>query len=212
MRLLPLAGWAFFTIALAQTVPDKRAFGVLPNYKTVEPGTHVSPLTVKEKSTIARKDSFDYPIFLTTAAISGFSHLGNQNPSFGQGAKGYAHRYVTGYADQALTTLLVEGAFPVLFHHDPRYFRNGVGSGLSRFGYAMSRIVFNRDDHGHRVLNYSEFLGNGAISALGNLYYPDSRSGASNALRLGTFIGTDALGNVLKEFWPDIKKKLERHH
>jgi hypothetical protein len=63
-----------------------------------------------------------------------------------------------------------------------------------------------------RVLNYSEFLGNGAISALGNLYYPDSRSGASNALRLGTFIGTDALGNVLKEFWPDIKKKLERHH
>lgn len=212
MRLLPLAGWAVFTIALAQTVPDKRAFGVLPNYKTVEPGTQVDPLTVKEKFTIARKDSFDYPIFLTTAAIAGISHLENQNPSFGQGAKGYAHRYVTGYADQALTTMLVEGAFPALFHHDPRYFRKGVGSGPSRFNYAVSRIVFNRDDRGHRVLNYSEFLGNGAISALGNLYYPDSRSIASNALRLGTFIGTDALGNVLKEFWPDIKKKLERHH
>ena len=199
--------------AFAQDVlPDKRAFGVLPNYKTVEPGTAVEPLTAKEKFTIARKDAFDYPIFLVSGALSGISHLQDQNPSFGQGARGYSHRYVTGYADQALTTLLVEGAFPSLFHHDNRYFRKGTGSGMSRLGYSMSRIVLNRSDHGHTAFNYSEFLGNGAISGLANLYYPDSRSTSSNLARFSTFVATDALGNVLKEFWPDIKKKLVKHN
>ena len=195
-----------------EAAPDKRAFGVMPNYKTVEPGTDVGPLTAKGKFTIARKDAFDYPILMVTGVLAGISHSGNANPSFGQGAKGYAHRYATGYADQALTTIMVEGAFPALFHHDPRYFRKGTGSTISRVGYATSRVVVNRDDHGRRAFNYSEFLGNGAICGAANLYYPDNRNLSGNLTRFGTFLSTDALGNVLKEFWPDIKKKLVKHN
>lgn len=192
--------------------PDKRAFGVLPNYKTVEPGTVVEPLHVKQKFRISEKDSLDYPIFLVSGAVSGLAHLGNQNPSFGQGAKGYAKRFATGYADQGLGNAFVEGIFPVVLRQDIRFYRKGSGSALSRTAYAASRVIFTRSDCGRPQFNYSEFLGNAAAAAAGNLYYHDDRHLGNNAWRFGTFVATDALGNVLKEFWPDIKQKLQRHH
>jgi len=58
------------------------------------------PITTKQKFTIARKDTFDYPSYLLAAAFSGLSQLDNSNPSFGQGLKGYARRYASAVADQ----------------------------------------------------------------------------------------------------------------
>jgi hypothetical protein len=69
-----------------------------------------------------------------------------QQPSFGQGLKGYGHRLVTNYADQAMGNMFTEGVFPVLLHEDPRYFRRGTGSVLSRAGYALTARL---GLHGH---------------------------------------------------------------
>lgn len=55
--------------------------------------------------------------------------------------------------------------------------------------------------------NSSEFLGNGTVAAIGNLYYPDARGFGPTMQRMGTQIGTDAISGVLKEFWPDVKRK-----
>jgi hypothetical protein len=43
--------------------------------------------------------------------------------------------------------------------------------------------------------------------AISNAYYPDNRTASDNVQRLGTQLGLDMAGNVLKEFWPDIDKK-----
>lgn len=188
--------------------PDKRAFGVIPNYKTVEPGMKSDDMTVRDKFNIAAKDTFDYPIFFVTGALAGISHLQNQNSDFGQGGKGYAHRYVTGYADQAITTMMTEAVGPSIFHHDLRYYRKAEGSTMSRLGYTLSRILVTRTDSGGKSINYSEFFANGAAAGIANAYYPGSRTLSDNATRFATFIGTDAMGNVLKEFWPDIKHKV----
>jgi hypothetical protein len=52
-------------------------------------------------------------------------------------------------------------------------------------------------------------LGNGTTVALSNLYYPaDTRNVSDNVQKLGIQVGTDAFSQVLKEFWPDIKRKL----
>ncbi len=201
--LLLFAGMAVF----GQDPPDKRAYGVLPNYRTVEPGVRTEPLTSKQKFTIAAKDSFDYPIFFVSGVLSGISHLQNQNESFGQGASGYAKRYVTGYADQALGNILVEGGLPTLLHQDPRYFRKGTGSWSSRTAYALSRVIVTRTDRGRAAPNFSELFGNAAVAGIGNLYYTDSRTLGDNASRAISFTATDAIGNVLKEFWPDAKRR-----
>src|SRR6266436_521702 len=80
--------------------PDKRVFGVLPNYRTVQDTGDVVPIPSRRKMWIAAKDSFDYPIWVTAAGFAGLYQMDNQNPSFGQGAKGYFRRYGTSLADQ----------------------------------------------------------------------------------------------------------------
>ena len=56
--------------------------------------------------------------------------------------------------------------------------------------------------------NYSEWLGNASAVAISNAYYPDSRTVLDNGTKLLMQVGTDAVSQVLKEFWPDIKHKL----
>jgi hypothetical protein len=73
----------------------------------------------------------------------------------------------------------------------------------------MSRLVVTRTDSGHAQFNYSEFLGNAVASGLSNIYYPaEDRNLGGNLSRYATQIAVDALGNFLKEFWPDMKRKL----
>ena len=50
-------------------------------------------------------------------------------------------------------------------------------------------------------------VGNGTVAAIDNWYYPDARGLNGTLQRMGTQIGTDAISGVLKEFWPDIKRK-----
>ncbi len=189
---------------------DKRIFGVLPNYRTADGSVPFTPITANHKFYIASKDSFDYPVYLTSALFAGLYQMENQNPSFGQGVKGYAKRLASSYGDQAIGNLMTEAIFPSLLHEDPRYFRIGAGGGTTwhRVGYALTRVFVVRTDKGRWDFNYSEWLGNGATVAISNLYYPDTRDVSDNLKKLGVQVGTDAFSQVMKEFWPDIKRKL----
>lgn len=204
--------------AVAPVVPqtgtapvDKRIFGVLPNYRTADGSAPFVPIPAKRKFYIAAKDSFDYPVYLASAAFAGLYQLENENPSFGQGLKGYAKRFASSYGDQAIGNMMTEAIFPSLLREDPRYFRIGAGSGSNwhRVGYALTRVFVVRTDKGKWDFNYSEWLGNGATVAISNLYYPgDTRNVADNVEKLGIQVGTDAFSQVLKEFWPDWKRHL----
>ncbi len=191
----------------APTVEDKRVFGVLPNYRTAESSDPFRPLSMKQKFAIATKDTFDYPSYGLAAAFEGLSQLQNDNPSFGQGLKGYARRYASAVADQDLGNYMTEAIMPSLLREDPRYFRRGHGSFLGRLAYAASRVAVTKTDAGNSRFNSSEFLGNGIVASIGNLYYPDDIGLRYTAQRMFTQIGSDAFDNILKEFWPDIKRK-----
>src|SRR5262249_53592498 len=100
---------------------------------------------------------------------------------------------------------------PSLFRQDPRYLRKGDGSKKSRIAYAATRIFVAKSDRtGKWGFNYSEVLGNSMVAGLGNAYYPGERKLPDNIQRLYTQLGTDAVSQILKEFWPDIKRKLHR--
>jgi len=185
-----------------------RVFGVLPNYRTADSSLEGTVLTPSQKLNIARKDSFDYPLVLTAAAFAGLGQLADQQPSFGQGLKGYGHRLATNYADQALGNMFTEGVYPVLLHEDPRYFRRATGSIASRTFYALTRVIVTHKDSGGTRFNYSEWVGNVTAVAISNAYYPDNRNFLDNGTKLLTQVGTDAVSQVLKEFWPDIKRKM----
>jgi hypothetical protein len=192
-------------------VQDKRAFGVLPNYRTADGTVPYTPITTKQKFTIAEKDTFDWPSYILGGAFAGISQLDNSNPSFGQGFKGYAKRYAANVADQDIGNFMTEAIMPTLFHEDPRYFRKVNGSIKGRILYAATRVIIGKNDQGQNIFNYAEWLGNGTVAALGNAYYPDQRGFSATMQRTLTQVGTDAISQVLKEFWPDIKRKYFAH-
>ncbi len=188
------------------TTEDKRILGVLPNYRTANGTIPFQPITAKYKLTIAAKDSFDWPNYLTGAAFAGLYQLEDSHPSFGQGVAGYARRFGTSYADQVIGNMLTEGFLPVVLHEDPRYFRKVNGRKWGRAGYALTRVLIAKNDSGKTIFNAAEVLGNGIGASISNFYYPDERGFSDTMTRMGTQIATDALSNVLKEFWPDIKR------
>jgi len=195
-----------------QETEDKRILGVLPNYRTAEKEAASQPLTTRQKFTIAAKDSFDWPVFLVSGGFAALYQLENQNPSFGQGLKGYARRYVTSYGDQTIGNMMTEAIMPTLLHEDPRYFREANGGVWSRMGYAASRILVTRTDAGGTRFNFSEVVGNGITAGIGCAYYPQARGFGDTMQRWYTQLLTDAASQELKEFWPDVKRKWFKRH
>jgi hypothetical protein len=193
-------------------VEDKRIMGVLPNYRTAEMATVYTPITAGYKMKIALKDSFDYPLFFIGAGYALVYQAEDNHSEFGQGTKGYFHRLGTSYADQVIGNMFTEGFFPILFHEDPRYFRMNEGKVSKRVLYSLSRIFVTKTDKGNTSFNFAEVLGNGAASAIGLSYYPDSRNFGDYMENWGIQLFTDATSQVLKEFWPDMKRAWMKKH
>jgi hypothetical protein len=183
---------------------------VLPNNRTTEASNPFLAITAKQKLTIAAKDSFDGAVYPTAAIYSVVYQAEDNNPSFGQGLKGYARRVGTAFGDQMIGNMMTEGFMPALLHEDPRYFRLGEGSKKRRTWYAATRIFVTPTDKNHMTFNFAEWGGNAAAVAISNAYYADGRTAADNVQRLLIQCGTDALSNVLKEFWPDVKRHFSK--
>jgi hypothetical protein len=187
--------------------PGKRVLGVLPNYRTANLTADYSPLNAKQKMTIALKDSFDYPLIGVGAAYAGLYQLEDSHPQFNQGFKGYLRRFGTSYTDQLVGNMMTEGFLPIAFHEDPRYFRLGEGKNSYRARYALTRIFVTRTDTGAKTFNFAEVVGNGVAAGVGLSYYQDDRDVHDVLQNWGTQLATDAISQVLKEFWPDIKHR-----
>src|SRR5271170_4237332 len=102
-----------------QAPPDKRVFGVLPNYRTANATAIYTPITAKQKFIIGAKDSFDYPLVLLAGAFAGLGQITNQHPQLGQGMAGFGRRIGTAYADQAIGNMMTEAVYPSLLREDP---------------------------------------------------------------------------------------------
>jgi len=53
-----------------------------------------------------------------------------------------------------------------------------------------------------------EWKRGGAVEFVLSYYPGDTRNVSDNTQKLSIAVGTDAFSQVLKEFWPDIKRKL----
>lgn len=213
---------SMISVALAGSAPaqqaqpdtnenSKRIFWIIPNFRTAPMPAVYTPIAVRQKWNIATADTFDRGTFALAALFAGESQLTNSDRSFGQGVKGYAHYYVTSYADFAIGNFMTEAINPTLFHQDPRFFRKGRGSVGSRFVYAAGEIFLTHGDNGHRQFNFSEVLGNSTAVAISMSYYPEQRTAADAIGKLGAQLGVDMAANILKEFAPDIMRKFHKH-
>ncbi len=194
----------------ASTKPasQDRMFGFMPAYGVIGEGLHPPPLSVGQKFKLASQ-YFDPYTFAFIAAEAGIDQARNSPKEYGQGASGFGKRYGAGFADGLTNSIFATGVYPTLLHQDPRYYRMGSGSFIHRTFYAATRVLVTRQDSQRTAFNYSEVMGGMTSAAIGFTYYPASERDFSDVVeRTGIQLGFDAGFNVLKEFYPDISRKL----
>lgn len=192
--------------------PDKHIFGVLPNYATVKDSDQVPPIRTSQMFRYAALDSFDPYVFPFVAGVAELNQLRKEEPSWGFGKAGYARRYSTALADNSIGNFLTTAVLPSTLHQDPRYYELGTGGFWYRLRYAGTRSIITRGANGRPQFNVSDIGGNTIAATLSNLYYPgEERTVGATIERAGFQILYDSSANILKEFWPDIHRFLQRH-
>jgi hypothetical protein len=193
----------------SQSQQTKRILGIIPNFRAVSTDVKLPPQSVKEKFVTATEDSFDYSSVFIPALLAGYDLAVNATPEFHEGAAGYGRYFWHSAVDQTSENYMVEFVVPSLAHEDTRYYTLGRGGFFKRAGYALSRAVITRSDSGKETFNLSEVVGAGASSGLSNLYYPSAeRSLSSTGSEWGLDIAIDAASFCVKEFWPDVNRRL----
>jgi hypothetical protein len=176
-----------------------------PHYK---PGELICTLELKDKFVLFFQETIDPVTLLGVGFNAGIGQAENTDPSFHQGALGYAKRFGAGEADQASSQFFKDFAYPTIFSQDPRYFRMAHGSGGRRFLHAIGHVFVAYREDGTHMFNVSEWLGTSSAVVLANVYHPDNRRGFSPAARrVGYAVLNDVAFNVLREFFPEFAHK-----
>lgn len=189
-------------------------FSRKPEIKTVHPDRHIPgsvfcALEPGGKFHLFIQDTLEPVTFVGAAYDAGLSQAQDDDPTFGQGAAGYGKRYGAALADQASDGFFHTFLFPTLFREDPRYYRQLEGSTKRRIVHALSHALVAQSDSGKKMFNFSEWFGRSSSVALSNAYHPGNQRGFEPAaVRVSVSVGSDMGFDVLREFWPEIVRKL----
>ena len=195
------------TVGLFARALERRAVHAPRRYK---PGALLCALTVKGKFMLFVEDSVDPVTFLSSGFWAGTDQGSDRDPTFGQGAAGYAKRYLANYTDQAQSEFFKDFAYPAIFSEDPRYYRIGRGKVGKRLLHATTHVFVAYRFDGTYMPNYSEWLGTVSSVALSNAYHPGNARGVGPAaVRVANSVAQDVGFDVLREFWPEISRALK---
>ena len=168
----------------------------LPEWKALSPA---------QKFDLFVQNSYSSSTLAVTAASAQKVYVGHW---FAERPRALGQRYAAAYADAQSSAFIENFLVPALMRQDPRYFRSSSGTIRGRLGYAMSRVFITRTDRGSNAFNTSGIAGAFLSSAVRNAYHPyynrslDGTVGRALS-RLGSRVGM----NVVREFWPDLRRK-----
>jgi hypothetical protein len=206
---------------------NDRLFYTLPNFLSLETTSKLPPLTSKQKYAVVARSTFDYVQYPWWAFLAALSQAENSEPGFGQGWGAYGKRFATAVADGTIENFTTGAVLPSLLHQDPRFYQSSEGGFGRRSFYAVSRIFVTRGDSGRSQFNYSEIVGSALSASISTYSYhprstyistptnphkfiPSDRTLANTANVWGSQVGYDTITIVVKEFWPDIHRKLSK--
>jgi hypothetical protein len=175
----------------------------------VENANELPPLSSGQKFKLATAGVFDWGAYPFNGVLAAIAQAKNDPKSWGQGWEAYGKRYGASFADNGIGTYMTTAVFPSLLHEDPRYYQLAKGSFIHRAYHAVNRLFVTRTDSGKEEFNYSESVGNAAAAAISNIYHaPEDRTVSRNVGTLVLLIAYDGVSNELKEFWPDVRRKV----
>jgi len=197
---------------LAAATPPRAVTPVRPEQHGPQFPTPYQQLNKREKLKVFLHHTYSPYTFVGAAFDAGLAQAVGAWYSYGGGMQGYGKRYGASLADTESGAFFGRFLFPVLLHEDPRYLRSNSEKTVPRAAYALSRVLVTHDDSGKKRANLSLMLSAVAASSLANSYYPRENRGFGDTMaRAGGDLLSTAEMNLLREFWPDISKKLRKH-
>ena len=200
------------TVLMTPVQSGGELFSFLAQKSRVFPNlaTSSGPLSPEEKFKLAVNNSVALSSWVAAGLSAGVNQAYNSPSGFGQGAEGYGQRFGAAMARRSSSQLLGTFLLASALHQDPRFFvRNDLNLGGS-IKYSIRRVFITRSDSGDRVFNWSGLLGMLGSEGLANVYYPDNFRTAGNTFsRFGYDMLGNAGGNLLRQYWPRINRKLK---
>jgi len=171
-----------------------------------------TPLSARCKFDLFLRTTYSPYTFASAGFQATLAQAQGQWPHYGGGMQGWGKRFGATLADTESRRFIQTFALSTILHQDPRYFPSHKKALISRAWYAITRVAVTKNDKGDEAFNTSEFLGALFTSALQNAYYPtDDRSLGDTMNRFGGALSSDAVGNLLREFTPDMKRLFRKH-
>jgi len=219
LSLIAMVGLALAHACAAGQSPDSKPYTKLPEclgpqatQSLCQRGAAYAPLTSRGKFNLFLKSTYSPYTFVVGAANATWAQMTGQWYQYGGGMQGWGKRFGASLADTEARKLIQTFALASLLHQDPRYFPAAKKGLIPRGWYAGTRVLVAKKDDGGATFNSAEVLGTLFTSSLENLYYPQHDRGFTDTMsRFVGALGSDATSNVLREFWPDIKRIFRKH-
>jgi hypothetical protein len=172
--------------------------------------TNSGPLSPEQKFKLFVSNGVAPSTIFAAGMSAGINQALNSPAGYGQGGEGYGKRFGAAMARSASSRFFGTFLLASALREDPRFFvRNDLHFGGS-VKYSFRRVFITRSDSGDQVINWSGLLGPLAAEGLANIYFPDNYRTAGNTFsRYGRDLGWIARGNLLRQYWPRINRKLK---
>ena len=176
--------------------------------QTNEPGRQAQDLPGADK-VIFSFTEVARPITLLPALYSAsYEQLFETDPKYGHDAGAFGEKFGASMLRSASVRVLSDGLLATAFHQDPRYYRIGYGNLFHRTLLSARQALIRRGDNGNEQFNYSGIGGRAVAAALVVAYYPEpSVTARVVGLTFASSIATDAGGNLVLEFLPNIIRR-----
>lgn len=182
--------------------------GIRPSHVWTEP---FQPMTNKEKVRVELLSAFG-PVSMGTAlASAALDHRQTDPEEWGQGWGPFGQRFGSRMGTRLIRRGIRHG-LSVIRDEDPRFFRSGAQGFWPRFQNQLKQTAVVRTDSGGTTFAAGRIVGAMAAAQISQVWTPPSRDGVGvNMARGGMVLLTDLGVRTLREFWPEIRRKIGRN-
>jgi hypothetical protein len=171
---------------------------------------HSTSLTEKEKLEIRTWRIVRPEALLFDGISAGLDEWKNDPGSWGRDADGVAKRFGSAFGRSGVREMTGFGLDAIL-HTDPRVYRSTHTNFSGRLFDALSQVVITHTDSGGRAPAFATVGSAFAAGQIQTIWMPANDAHVKDGLvSAGVLLMGDAARNVIREFWPEIQRKL--HH
>lgn len=189
-------------------------FNLLERKSIVFPdiAANTQPLSPAQKFKLFVDNSVSVHTIMGSALGSAIGQADDSPTGFGEGWNAYGKRFGSSLARGASGEFFGTFVLASALHEDPRFFPEinpRLGHAVK---YSVNRLFVTRNDAGRDVANVSGLVGPLLGEGLANAYWPDrNRTVGDTLLRYGLDLAARAGGNLLRDYWPVVYRKLDRN-